>query len=349
MNKVASNKLRYINFFCTILIILTHCNIAEFYTNNAISQSIVDYLSNLAIIAMPCFFFMSSYFFFRGYNTEMFKGKIKKRIYTLILPYFLWNLLGYIGLVIIGKESIGIESFLKAFIFIYFPTTDQMLVCANTPLWYIIRIMSYMILAPLIYRICKNKKIFYIILPISIAVDLIYQANYYSFIHWLPIFLTGAFVGLNYSKIFEKVLSKEPNNKNVSFIGVGIFVVITLIFDFLYKHYDSYYLRYVVRIISVFIVFACSCTIRIQGKKIGKFIIQSPFYFYCAHILVISVVKQLLLKINIFSDKLLLYMTLVIITICILYISFKILKKFIPGIFNILTGNRSNTAEVKNN
>lgn len=78
MNKIASNKLRYINFFCTILIILTHCNIVEFDTNNKISQSIVDYLSNLAIIAMPCFFFISAYFFFKGYRKGMFKEKIKK-------------------------------------------------------------------------------------------------------------------------------------------------------------------------------------------------------------------------------------------------------------------------------
>lgn len=238
---------------------------------------------------------------------------------------------------------------MKAFIFIYFPTTDEMLVCANTPLWYIIRIMSYMILAPLINKICTNKKIFYIILPISIAIDLIFQPDYYSFMHWLPIFLLGAFVGLNYSKKFEELLSKEPNNKYVSFIGIGIFIVITLIFDFLYKHYDSYYLRYIVRLISIFIVCACSCTIKLRGKTVKEFIIQSPFYMYCAHILVISVVKQILLKLNIFTDKLLLYITLVIITISILYISFKILKKFMPRFFNILTGNRSSTVEIKNN
>lgn len=51
---------------------------------------------SINVVAVPVFFIISGYFFF--YNTYLFDKetyikKLKKRVKTLLIPYFLWNLL----------------------------------------------------------------------------------------------------------------------------------------------------------------------------------------------------------------------------------------------------------------
>src|SRR5574344_1966684 len=47
-------------------------------------------------IAVPSFFLISGYLFFitfKSWDTSLYKSKVKRRIYTLLIPYFLWCLI----------------------------------------------------------------------------------------------------------------------------------------------------------------------------------------------------------------------------------------------------------------
>lgn len=43
--------------------------------------------------AVPIYFAISGYLFWKGNDLFQYKNKIQKRVYSLIIPYLLWNLL----------------------------------------------------------------------------------------------------------------------------------------------------------------------------------------------------------------------------------------------------------------
>lgn len=199
------------------------------------------------------------------------------------------------------------------------------------------RIMSYMIIDPIIYKICTNKKIFYTMLTIIILINLCFNTNYYSFIYWLHIFLTGAYVALNFKNKFEESLSNKFTNKYLAIIAIISFIIITLGFDYLYKYHDSHQLKYLIRTIAIFIIYFLSVLIPLKKAEVKSYIIQSPLYCYCGHALLITLLYPKFIRAKIFTNILQSYIAMVIVIISILYITFKIFKKFIPKILNVLT------------
>ena len=53
---------------------------------------------SINVVAVPVFFIISGYFFFyqtKVFGKETYFKKLKKRIRTLLIPYFLWNLVSF--------------------------------------------------------------------------------------------------------------------------------------------------------------------------------------------------------------------------------------------------------------
>lgn len=60
---------------------------------------IIDFFSQvLSRISVPLFFFISGFLFFyhANFNLSTYKNKLKSRIKTLLIPYLLWNLIGFL-------------------------------------------------------------------------------------------------------------------------------------------------------------------------------------------------------------------------------------------------------------
>ena len=70
---------------------LSHLTGADFYSLFCISLSMT-----LAHIAVPTFFVISGYLFFmdlRQWDWQVYGAKLNKRIFTLFIPYLVWNTL----------------------------------------------------------------------------------------------------------------------------------------------------------------------------------------------------------------------------------------------------------------
>lgn len=98
VNSPESRALAWLRFPLALLVVLIHTAYTQdqndfgFYLGNLISN-------NLANIAVPTFFFISGYLFFCKYDKFEYKdylAMIKKKSKTLLLPYFIWNLITYI-------------------------------------------------------------------------------------------------------------------------------------------------------------------------------------------------------------------------------------------------------------
>lgn len=127
-------------------------------------------LATVANVAVPTFFMISGYYFFKGgaLNREAYAGKLRKRCSTLLVPYMLWNLVPMINIVAGNVYSIIFRGKSTEVLQEYFTglwnggvwrvwwniTSGTM--PYDSPLWYVRDLMVMCLVSPLIYVfICR--------------------------------------------------------------------------------------------------------------------------------------------------------------------------------------------------
>lgn len=159
-----------IRFPLSLLVILAHCGI--FYhgpkTFNTSFYDIVVISLSLGVcyITVPAFFFISGYLFF--YNQDKWKwsvwmSKIKRRIKTLVIPYFIWNLFAFLAISVLAmcfnddsRVSIG-DIFWKKNGILMFWSTGNGQGPINFPLWFIRDLFIVCLMTPLLWIFLKNR------------------------------------------------------------------------------------------------------------------------------------------------------------------------------------------------
>lgn len=94
MNKKESSELNITRFIMSIGIVFLHsCTSVQMYSSLetlTIYQQITRVLSmQFGEMAVPTFFLVSGFLFYNGYiqNASCYKYKLKKRIFSLLIPY----------------------------------------------------------------------------------------------------------------------------------------------------------------------------------------------------------------------------------------------------------------------
>lgn len=159
---------------CLILVLFIHGNFilqnASIYTNSII------YLFSISIAssAVPLFFFISGFLYFRNYETfskEEYLRKTRKRIRSLLVPMLFWNLLYcllFIGVQIFFPNIVngGIPKFdalsVDYWKWVLWGTKNGGPI--DYPLWYIRDLFVVVLTAPIIYSLLfKNRILAYFI------------------------------------------------------------------------------------------------------------------------------------------------------------------------------------------
>ena len=104
--KLFRNRVAWMMFLLSILVIWVHSYNVELFAGKAPGVSfdqaagLETFLSvTVGQIAVPGFFLLSSYQFFRGFAWDQLAGKWKRRFFSIAVPYAVWNLLYYLGYV----------------------------------------------------------------------------------------------------------------------------------------------------------------------------------------------------------------------------------------------------------
>ncbi len=177
MGKFLSRKLRFISVFAMAAVIMIHSyNYADNFLTptTRISEGfrfppMLEYFFSNGIcrFAVPLFFMISGFLFFYNYKNSVdgYLTKIKKRAYSLLVPYVIWALLSgllvtilsqfaFFGeLPIISQRAVSWGEFYK---YLINPPAFQ--------LWYIQQLLIFVVLAPLIYALVKYTRGFILIL-----------------------------------------------------------------------------------------------------------------------------------------------------------------------------------------
>lgn len=160
------NRVTWMMFLLSILVIWGHSYNVDGFSGGRtgpvweLADRIQSFISlTAAPAAVPGFFMLSSYLFFRNFTWERLAGKWKERFFSIVVPYVAWNTLYYLGYAaaagipgvrqIVGKEAVplGIAEFLEAVLhYKYAPV-----------FWYLYQLILLIVLSPAVYLLIKNR------------------------------------------------------------------------------------------------------------------------------------------------------------------------------------------------
>lgn len=222
MEKKKLSRIENLNKYSIVLcmlVVLIHDHVPQYYDygsnsiNNFFHYVLMEIIPKITSIAVPSFFILSGFLFFRNYKIELTLQKYKSRFYSLVIPYLIWNTIGLVFEMItripifasLGK--VNSDPFLPKSIF-YGIFLHQ-----YTILWFVFALIIYVVLAPLIF-VCIKKRyigvlvILFIICLIQNQVLTITLPNgCYFESSSLAYYLVGSFIGLHRKDFYSKKVS----------------------------------------------------------------------------------------------------------------------------------------------
>lgn len=321
-----STQIADLNLLLTIFIVILHSlynpNKTIFH-NSDIYTNCYYVLVTLFDSAVPTFFVISSFLYFRNLTNSQIIVKIKKRFKSLIIPYLIFSIT-FAAIFIFLETIIGNKQYsIKTLPWdIYKATYDP-------PIWYLRTLFYFFLISPIIFFIHTkiNKRIYIGIFILCLILNYIYQFPYDSLLFWLPSLLIGTYFGLYYPHAYDEI---KLNHKSL-LICILLFLVLIYVTSKFDQNSNIYYLY---RIISSFFIIPISFSlIQLQNIKLHEY----TFFVYMIHYAIIRIISYPLPS----EATLISILLRPVITILFCFFIAYITKKILPSsIWETLNGNR---------
>lgn len=200
-----SESINMLRFPLAILVVFVHgfgsdIDVAELHASGLTGLAVYDYIRLffsvvIARSAVPIFFIISGYLLFlkvEEYNKVVYISKLRKRLHSLVIPYFSWILLLILwtlmfkigGILLHGKPWTGILEYFQENGYLHMlwncsvweeRTTWLGIETHNSgpvllPFWYMRDLIMMVVISPVIYWLIKKAKIIFIISLLAIYV-----------------------------------------------------------------------------------------------------------------------------------------------------------------------------------
>lgn len=326
-------KVNLLRFLSIVGVLYIH---AENWEQFGFSAGSIGYLIEQKLIgacewAVPLFFFLSSFLFFKDFAWDLLVPKWKRRVKTLLLPYLLWNTIYFALFTVLPRlpffsgliNSVPVpitmsEVFQSIFLHKY-----------SGFLWFIKSLILLTTCAPVFY-IAFSKRwlsetillgLFVLLFVKPFAFPTVTSLNW----RFLFFYALGAYTALRYPQV---LLNRPPRNMRIL---LGCSIPLWLILN---AFFDSE-LFSIVMIVCLWYSFD-EDTIP-QNKALSV-----SFFVYVLHILLFSVIKKLQYALLPHSElyMLLSYVTVPIFALLVLIPLANVLKRRTPVAYRLLTGGR---------
>lgn len=340
------NKITAVNFILAIGVMFIHSENIALYENSRFSIALfLEYFisHSLGDLAVPTFFMMSSYLFYRNYQPNQLINKYHRRIKSTLCPYLIWNCLYLVAFYAITSLPF-ISSFMTTERFTLSPHLIFEAIFYhkyNKVFWFMQQLIYFIILSPLVYLLLKKKwgiawigafliiGLFYPTLP-----DNQYGIRINMMVYWL----IGCWFAIHKPSKYEEKGSK-------SFVFASIFIACVLVivrFILDYAIDSSTLLSFISPILMFFNVpflwFALSSFV----PSHTPWWMRISFFIYSAHPLLVDAWKKgsaRLLPDNSFFC-LANYVLAVFFSFIVITIAARFLLKYMPRTWTILNGGR---------
>lgn len=342
MTKFLSYKISFFNFLLSVLIIILHSNCKntlgwenDGQTWSNIIEIFVDYACCLGHLAVPTFFIISAFLFYRNVNSiGDVLNKIRKRIKTLLMPYILWNTLFVLLFFIILNSPLSTYLNMPNKLDNIYNVCKAIINSELTPLWFVKDLIIFVCISPILYIISKKDVILLSLWVMSIINIYIFDEyiNYFNPLYWLPSYLTGV--------LFTK-------NRFTSFfitedLHIPYKITYVIVFTILLIGAAQLHFMFLYRLFAPLIVWRLSnillSTDIIKVKSYWKY----SFFIYCTHFFIINIIQKLMFLMMGCSN--LSYMFIYILTPCIVLLICILMARFMEHkmhkCYIVLTGNR---------
>lgn len=352
MNNYLSYKLKILSFLCIILVVFIHTSFsvstdAFKYNNYAFLQYFIS--EGIARIAVPLFFIISGYLYFFNLSNIKYDyiQKTKKRIKTLIIPYLIVSSICFLFyfLILIPFASSHLSSVLD----IFEQSFEKVLLDAfflkplAYQLWFLRDLIVLVFITPIIFLLIKYLNFAFILIlfflwisPIPIDYIILSKES-------ILFFSLGSFLS------FHKKIILTKKNRGFYIIFTWIFILLLKTFINVDKGIFIIYsdlllkLSIILGIISIWCLYDIIMANKEKPNHIFLSISQYSFFIYLFHDpIILNILKRIaLFFIKKHSNYLIFFYffdTLVAVILCISIA--KILQRYTPTIYNIITGNR---------
>lgn len=348
--ELQSKVISFLRFPLCAAVVLIHININ---TENCSTHPLYDsvhylFAQILARVAVPLFFMFSGFLFF--YKSEKlhfsdYKGKLTKRIRTLLIPYLFWNftiilyyLLGrMLGLGSEYGSGFGFIDWLKPFWNNYPVETNGEGIASYpicVPFWYIRDLMVTVLLSPIIYYLTKKCRFYFVI-----ALAMLWITNYWPLITGLNITAIFFFSLGAYCSIFKKNFAEllKPHT-----LLLGVAYLLTIIPVLIAQDANFNLLRRVGILLGMaFIVSLAARYISNGYWGTDRFLSESSFFIFAFHMTALFVIEDIV-NISSRTDIMCtaLYLAMSIFIVIGGLVLYYLLKRWMPRFTALITGGR---------
>ena len=195
MKKELSFKIYYSTFVLAILIIGLHSSFVGFLDPNlsgySFSLTFQRVFLTIGDAAVPTFFVISGYLLFTKFTLKDYPKMLLKKVFSLVIPYFIWSILGFLFIRIIipllNHESIELTFQSVAL--------DILLSKCSLHLWFVRTLMVFFIASPILYFVFKFLKKWSIFIPVIVfVVYIFFRPDYSGILFWIPAFFVGSYL-----------------------------------------------------------------------------------------------------------------------------------------------------------
>ena len=325
MNKLDSSVISALRFPLIVGVVCIHCGYGG---------TILQYLLGgiCGKLSVPIFLLISGYLFFREgsyvLTKELWISKLKKRISSLLVPYLLWNFIGYIIYAI--KVGFSLEDFFHSFWVIDIPGRSGSSPI-DGPLWYVRNLMIMVVISPIIAYMIKYTK-WYLILIMTIL-----------WIIQIPPFNKGIGIAFyffslgGYLRVFDYHVENLQRYAKYLILAYPIYVIYAFLMQSNSNCWDFQFgiILGIVAILSLTMHFIKCGN---GNSKTTQILSETSFFIYCLHDLLLQFLKPFFSEILGTGDFAYISLILVDIALCLGF--FYVLKRISPKVTSLLMGGR---------
>lgn len=360
-DSLLSKTISYLRFPLIVGVVFIHSNILVVKIQGEVIRfdywPFVTFIMNLfssvfADVCVPLFFFISGFLFFYNsdFTKETYLAKLKKRIKTLLVPYLIWNFVGFILLLIyvhpkvlrffplLNNYRVDIVSFLSSFWVTNLPISmSGPANPINTPLWFIRDLMVLVVLSPIIWWLIKKAKVvFIIVLGLIWFFTLGQYIGFPGLCHQsLFFFPLGAYFGINKINFVENI-QKYP------WLPV-VYIVLAIIDALSEKDYYNIIHNSEILLGMAAAVYVSSYLLKKEKVVVNEFLMSASFFVYALHNLFLGKMTKIVVMLTKPESPvfvLLIYFLMPAIAILICLGLYKAIRRYSPALCALLTGGR---------
>lgn len=374
--KLSNNKLsgvmELLRFPLALAVVYLHCGgtAGTHIWHDGLNTEFVDLLRItishvIAHVAVPSFFLISGYLYFKeGYFTfSNYKKKQKKRLFTLVIPYLIWNIIPC-SIILMKRVGGACMSGNWENVCLYFESIEWLHVFwdvellnltsqnilgdltplsapINFPLWYLRDLILLTIISPLVYVAVKYGRKYILFILMACFLSGIWFTHRILPITGVFFFFLGAYFSINKIDFL--------NLKTIASPALKILTAICLVVAIFYDGMNTYISTIVYKLFvvtGVFMTFHIAHELVKRGCYIKKWLTDFSFFIYVAHFIFVFLINIHILIIDrlfkntneiLLAIDYLLY-PLLITALCIT--TGYLLRKFLPSTYSFLTGSR---------